>query len=122
MTSEDYESVQNAGRVLHEQGWRAAFSLNEMTDSWRSLVAEVEAGYDQMVDEYADAQGVPARMVRGDEEVEELRAGRAQQEQMAQMAQMADPAAKMAGAMKDLATTAPVEGNLAQSLGGAMQP
>ena len=54
MTSEDYESVLRAGRVLHARGWRAAFSLNEMTESWRSLVAEVEGGYDQMVDEYTN--------------------------------------------------------------------
>ena len=46
--------MQEAGRALAERGWRAAFTLNEMTDSWRSLVAEVESGYDQMVDEYTN--------------------------------------------------------------------
>ena len=54
MTREDYESVELAGRVLHEQGWRKNFSINEMTGAWRSLVTEIEAGYDQWADEYTN--------------------------------------------------------------------
>lgn len=54
MTPEDYESVERAGRVLHERGWRKAFSVNEMTEAWRQLVTEIEAGYDQVVDEYTN--------------------------------------------------------------------
>lgn len=54
MTSEDHESVERAGRVLHEQGWRKRFSINEMINAWGGLVAEIEAGYDQLVDEYAN--------------------------------------------------------------------
>lgn len=54
MTTEDYESVERAGRVLYEAGWRKSFSLNEMTSAWRALVAEIEAGYDQLVDEYTN--------------------------------------------------------------------
>ena len=54
MTPADYESVEHAGRVLHGRGWRKKFSVNEMTDAWRGLVAEVEAGYDQVVYEYTN--------------------------------------------------------------------
>ena len=54
MTPEDYESVERAGRVLHEQGWREKFSVNEMSSAWRDLVAEIEVGYDQFVDEYTN--------------------------------------------------------------------
>jgi hypothetical protein len=52
MTPRDYESVEGAGRVLHERGWREDISVNEMTDSWRRIVAEIETGYDQVVEEY----------------------------------------------------------------------
>lgn len=52
MTPADRESVEHAGRVLHGRGWRKNFSVNEMTDAWRQLIAEVEAGYDQLVYEY----------------------------------------------------------------------
>lgn len=54
LTPEDYESVHQAGRVLYERGWRKAFTVNEMTDAWKQLVVEVEAGYDQLVDEYTN--------------------------------------------------------------------
>ena len=52
--AEDYESVQRAERILHEQGWRKAFTVNEMVAMWRSLVTQVESGYDEMVDEYTN--------------------------------------------------------------------
>lgn len=42
MTPEDYESVERAGRLLHERGWR--MDINEMTDAWRLFVAEIETG------------------------------------------------------------------------------
>lgn len=54
MTPGDCESVEHAGRALHGRGWRKKFSVNEMTDAWRRLVAEVEAGYDQPVCEYTN--------------------------------------------------------------------
>ncbi|UUW87826.1 hypothetical protein ABFU82_05280 [Nocardioides sp. WV_118_6] len=54
MAAEDYESIDRASRELYAQGWRKAFTLNEMFDAWASLVAEVERGYDQMVDEYTN--------------------------------------------------------------------
>ena len=54
LTAADYESVHRAGRVLHEQGWRRVFTLDEMLDAWAALVAEIEQGYDQTVDEYTN--------------------------------------------------------------------
>lgn len=55
MEPEDYESVVRAGRILHGRGWLREFSANEMTGAWSALVAEIEAGYDQAVDEYTNA-------------------------------------------------------------------
>lgn len=49
--AEDYESVSRAARTLYEQGWRNAFTPNEMMATWRALVHKVELGYDEMVDE-----------------------------------------------------------------------
>lgn len=57
---------------------------------------------DQAVDEYADFAGLPASVVRSDEEVAKIRDGRAReakrQEQMAQVQQAADIAKTAAGA------------------------
>lgn len=61
--------------------------------------------FDQAADEYADALGVPASVVRSDEQVEEIRAGRAQQARMQQMAAAAPAAAQAAKAAKDLSET-----------------
>lgn len=54
MTAEDYESVALVGQLLHEQGWRKAFTVNEMMATWQWLVAKVEVGYDENVYEYAN--------------------------------------------------------------------
>jgi hypothetical protein len=52
LTAEDYESVERAGRVLYERGWRQPFSVNEVVDAWRVLIEQVEQGYDDVVYEY----------------------------------------------------------------------
>src|SRR5689334_23295426 len=52
MTPADYESMEHAGHVLHERGWRKKFSVDEMTGAWRQLIGLIEAGYDQLVYEY----------------------------------------------------------------------
>jgi hypothetical protein len=75
--------------------------------------------FDQFVDEYADSQGVPAKLIRGDDEVAQIRAGKAQQAKMAQMAQMAPAAKDLASAMKDAATTVPQEGSIAANMAGS---
>src|SRR5688572_25953935 len=51
---EDYESVDQAGRILHERGWRKTFTLDEMMGAWEQLVAQIELGYDGMADEYTN--------------------------------------------------------------------
>jgi hypothetical protein len=43
-----------AGERLHQQGWRKAFTVSEMVDRWAWLVAEVEGGYGDLVDEYTN--------------------------------------------------------------------
>ncbi|MEW1660124.1 hypothetical protein [Streptomyces sp. NPDC093707] len=40
--------------MLHQRGWRRAFTLAEMIDKWAWLVVTVENGYDDMVDEYTN--------------------------------------------------------------------
>lgn len=61
--------------------------------------------FDQSADEYADALGVPASVVRSDEQVAEIREDRAQQQQQAQLAAAAQPVAQAAKAAKDLSET-----------------
>lgn len=36
---------QAAGEVLHQRGWRKAFTVQEMVDKWAWLVGEVEDAY-----------------------------------------------------------------------------
>lgn len=54
---------------------------------------------DQMLDEYADALGVPPTVVVSDDAVEAKREADAQQQQMMQTAAAAQPAAQMIGAL-----------------------
>lgn len=54
LTAEDYESVDRASRALRGQGWREAFTLNEMFEAWADLVADIEHGYDQNIYEYTN--------------------------------------------------------------------
>lgn len=58
--AEDYVSIDRAGRVLHERGWRKAFSLNEMLDAWREFIDDVEEGYTWGIDEYWNDSGCRA--------------------------------------------------------------
>ena len=51
---EDYESVLDAGRILHERGWRKAYTLNERVDAWQQIVESVEDGYTLTVDDYVN--------------------------------------------------------------------
>jgi hypothetical protein len=45
---------QAAGELLHQRGWRKAFTVDEMVDKWAWLVTTVEDGYSDMVDEYTN--------------------------------------------------------------------
>ena len=42
------------GELLHQRGWREAFTVERMVDNWAWLVARVELGYDENVDEYTN--------------------------------------------------------------------
>lgn len=68
--------------------------------------------FDQAYDEYAERVGAPARILRSDEAVGQMRAGRAQQAQAAQMAQAAKPTLDFANAASKLATTVPDEDSM----------
>ena len=73
----------------------------------------------QTIDEYADRQGAPARMIRSDEDVAAMEAAEAQQAQMQQMAAMAPAMKDAAMAGKALSESVPQEGSFAESMAGA---
>lgn len=54
---------------------------------------------DQMIDEYAEMTGVPGRMIRSDEEVEQIRAARLEAQQQAEQAERAAQAAQTASGL-----------------------
>jgi hypothetical protein len=52
---EDYQSVLDAGRRLHEAGWRRAYTVNEQLAAWQGLVEQVERGeYTWTIDDYTN--------------------------------------------------------------------
>ncbi len=61
--------------------------------------------FDQAVDEYGSALGVPTRIIRSDDDVARMRENRAKIQQAQMMAQAAKPMADAAGAAKDLSET-----------------
>lgn len=86
--------------------------VRAVTELDRNAVDKLDS--DQVLDEYAQAQGVPPRIVRSDEQVAEIRKSRQQQEQMQNMAAMAQPARDAAQAAKtvseiQVANPAPVQ-------------
>jgi hypothetical protein len=50
----DYESVLDAGRILHERGWIKVYTLNEQVDAWQHVVESVEEGYALTTDDYTN--------------------------------------------------------------------
>lgn len=82
----------------------------------------IKVDFDQMIDEYAGDVGVAPKIVRSDEDVEEMRAAAQQKQRVAEMAALAKPMADGAQAMKTMAETVPQEGNMAaafaESMGG----
>lgn len=54
LSAEDYQSVLNAGRVLHQRGWQGAYTLNERVEAWQHLVESVEDGYTPTIDDYTN--------------------------------------------------------------------
>ena len=61
--------------------------------------------FDQAMDEYGLALGVPPTVIRSDDKVEVIRKGRAQQQAAQQAAAAAQPIQQIAGAAKDLSET-----------------
>lgn len=51
MNSRDEAAV---GQLLHQRGWRTAFTVAERVDKWAWLVGSVEGGYTDSVDEYTN--------------------------------------------------------------------
>lgn len=75
---------------------------------------------DQAVDEYSNAVGGPASIIRSDDNVASMRADRAQQQQMQQMAALAQPMKDGAQAIKTAGEAVPEDGSAAQALMDAM--
>jgi hypothetical protein len=42
------------GEHLHRRGWRTSFTVEEMVTKWAWLVATIERGYTDLVDEYTN--------------------------------------------------------------------
>lgn len=113
--------------VLHQA--QKALATGQM-ERFAQFVGQLAAVYgpaaldkvdvDQMVDDYGQATGVPARLIVSDEEVAQIREGRAQAQQMEKMAAMAPGLKQGADAMATAATTVPTEGNLLGALAGAL--
>jgi hypothetical protein len=40
--------------VLHQRGWRKAFTITEMINKWAWLITTVEGGYSDFIDEYTN--------------------------------------------------------------------
>lgn len=70
---------------------------------------------DAAIEAVHDAQGAPARMLRTDDEVAEVRQGRQQQQQLQQLAAIAPAMKQGAEAMKVAGESVPQEGSLAAS-------
>lgn len=42
------------GALLHQRGWRTAFTVAERVNAWASLVSVIERGYEDDIDEYTN--------------------------------------------------------------------
>jgi len=74
-------------------------------DAGESITAFDKFDADQVIDEYAQAIGVPPTVVRSDDDVAAIREQRAQAQQAAQAAAAAQPVKDMASAAKSLSET-----------------
>jgi len=76
---------------------------------------------DYTIEAVNDQQGGPARMVRNENDVNDIREGRAQAQQMQQAAQMAPAMKQGADALKTLGEAKSNDGSMLQALGQGMQ-
>lgn len=120
----EYTSIlAQAAKATNTRGIEA-FGMFLTTLAQAKMIAD-QAGvgekvnWDQAIDEYADAQGVPSRMINDDDTVAQMRQAKQQQQQMQQMAQMAPALKQGAEAAATMATTVPQEGNIGAALSAA---
>lgn len=121
----EYTSIlAQAAKATHTRGLEAfgqfvgGIAQAKMVAEQAGLAEKVN--WDQLVDEYADAQGVPARVVHDDDTVQAARDEKAKASQQQQMMQMAPAAKDLAAALKDASQAVPQEGSVAANLGQAM--
>lgn len=119
----EYTSVlAQAAKATNTRGLEA-FGMFVTTWSQAKMLAD-QAGisekinWDQGFDEYADAQGIPPRLIVGDDDVAAARDEKAKQARMQQMVQMAPALKDAASAMKDAATTVPQDGSVLSNMAG----
>ena len=74
--------------------------IAEIAQAFPDALMKVNAP--EVVDQYGELLGIPVKLIRSDEEVEQAKAQQAQQAEMAQMMAMAQQGA---GAAKDLSQT-----------------
>lgn len=116
----EYTSIlAQAAKATHTRGIEAfGMFVGQLAQVFGPTVLD-KVDVDQMVDEYADAQGVPARIVRSDDDVSQIRGNREADQQQQKMLAAAP-------ALKDAATAAkqfseiPPDSAIATGLAGAM--
>lgn len=111
------QAVKAAGTAGMERGIAFAANLVAVTKD-PTIFDKIDS--DQAIDEYMEAVGAPARIVRSDEAVAAMRAQRAQQQQVQQLAAMAKPASDAATAYKTLSETVPQDGSAAEGLANVL--
>jgi hypothetical protein len=79
-----------------------------------------KVNWDQLIDEYADSQGIPSRVIVSDDVVAQSRDAKDKQAKLMQLAQMAPVAKDLAGAAKDAAGAVPQDGSVLSNIASAM--
>jgi hypothetical protein len=121
--SVEYTSIlAQAARATNTRGIEAfGMFVANIGGVWPEALDKVNV--DAMVDEYADAQGVPASIVATDDQIAEKRAAKAQQQKAQQFAAMAPALKDTADAMATAGQAVPKEGsalaNIAEQAGQA---
>jgi hypothetical protein len=121
--SVEYTSIlAQAARATNTRGIEAfGMFVGNLAAVWPEVLDKVNA--DNLVNEYADAQGIPAGIMSTDEEIMAKRAAKAQQQQQAQFAAMAPAIEQTANALKTAGEAVPQDGstlsNIAQQAGAS---
>lgn len=94
----------NSGGIERFVGFAGSLAKAQ-ADAGEAPTVLDKVDFDQAMDEYGLALGIPPTVIRSDDHVEQIRAGRARQQQMQQAAAAAQPIQQLAGAAKDLSET-----------------